>query len=60
MGLRMGVYERLSTEKFAISAPMKMGPAQGVATVKYLWTPGQDVTYVFLQGTGQATSYRRK
>ena len=33
------------------------GAAQGV---DYLWTPDQDVTYAFLQGTGQATPYRKK
>jgi len=31
----------------------------GDATLDYLWTPDQDDTYAFLQGTGQATPYRK-
>ena len=36
------------------------GAAHAVATLNYLWTPGQNLIYTFVQGDTKATYYRRK
>jgi hypothetical protein len=53
-----GVYKRLSTEKFAISAPREMRRPR--VSPRLTISGHLDATYVFLQGTEQATPYRQK
>jgi len=47
-----------------VDREIRHGTSEGnwaTPTLNYLWTPSwQDVTYAFLQGTGQATPYRKK
>lgn len=54
----LGVYKRLSTEKFAISAPREMRRPR--VSPRLTISGHLDVTYVFLQGTEQATRYPQK